>query len=144
MSAPAAAGREVEPVAPSRERAAASHARRMVEDVAPALGLRPADVRLHLGGAGRRALAFGASGLVADGQAYLAADPLTRAASGCSCTNSSTSPSRPRPPPGRHNKPTPRRRRARSPTRSSPGWCRTGRPPGSQPPPYAPTPVPGR
>jgi hypothetical protein len=62
---------------PERERQA-EQARRLVDAVAPALGLVPAEVRVHLGTAGRPALDVGARGLVADRQAFVAADPGTR------------------------------------------------------------------
>ncbi|MEU7932406.1 DUF4157 domain-containing protein [Micromonospora echinofusca] len=73
----------VRPQSPTggRDAELAGLTRALVERYAPALGLRPDAVRVHLGEAGRRAANHGAKGLLADGALHLAPgyDP-TRAA----------------------------------------------------------------
>ncbi|MEU5726284.1 DUF4157 domain-containing protein [Micromonospora sp. NPDC047738] len=58
--------------APARDEALAELTRDLVGRYAPALGLRPDAVQVHLGEAGRRAANHGAKGLYADGALYLA------------------------------------------------------------------------
>ncbi|WP_446209863.1 eCIS core domain-containing protein [Micromonospora sp. IBSANI012] len=58
--------------APARDEALAALTSDLVGRWAPALGLRPDAVRVHLGDAGRRAGNHGARGLFADGALYLA------------------------------------------------------------------------
>ncbi|WP_346533686.1 DUF4157 domain-containing protein [Micromonospora sp. DPT] len=58
--------------APARDEALAALTSDLVGRWAPALGLRPDAVRVHLGDAGRRASNHGARGLFADGALYLA------------------------------------------------------------------------
>ncbi|MEU9511011.1 DUF4157 domain-containing protein, partial [Micromonospora sp. NPDC048170] len=57
---------------PARDAELAELTRNLVDRYAPALGLRPDAVRVHLGESGRRATNHGARGLFADGALYLA------------------------------------------------------------------------
>ncbi|WP_326564009.1 DUF4157 domain-containing protein [Micromonospora peucetia] len=78
----------VRPQVPPDDRASARDAdlaeltRNLVDRYAPALGLRPDAVRVHLGEAGRRAANHGARGLFADGALHLAPGYDPRRAAG--------------------------------------------------------------